>query len=1347
MSETIDYSYAGEKSIFSPNDFDDNTASEDKGVPPKKNEQEDEEAIIEQEENNAYSYAGEKSIFSPNDFEEGEDDPKVFSLEEDTQPAFEYGTPIEAAEADDDKVLTLEQLSQDETFMNKVETYYTKRTKQGAREEDESNEDYLERFMSNHYRAFLYRDVHLADQIYHLKTSSEDEKRLFGDIFNTIEKHAPSVFDDEMGTLDAAKAVGDTILYSATSVSTLGTILFSGAVGTLAGPVGTGAGVAAGVTAVKVASTAAIRSALLSNIGKTAAKAAISKPVVKATVASAAMSTVDDLMLQNVERLGYIDPSTMKYDPTASREDLELSLGRAAISGATGGILQGVPVGAGAYLKLRKFNQKRADNMEAIKEAQKKYQKTLEATDSVTSTPSGGALDLETIQLAEAIDKARKAYNKKAKEPLMKAVKEEFVFIDNIKKEDYDKAIDALQNADVFENIGKVSIQLQKDLDKIGMLDVLGEKAAATYRGIKGDKGAPPTRVTAVIADGLDGIENLFSGSYAKELSRADEKAVLAVLDEALIKGGISKKEFVTYMSFYTNGAISVGDMTRKSMSTAAKTMARASKLKKEFFNEVYPNTSDSMRKIMDGYMEVNGNNKYQKALDNTVTGIKTFDRVRTSSLTSQLVTTARNVMSGGTMVVAQTGVNIVDSLLYHTGRGLVGLKEGNIDGAAIGRGMMDIMAESSSVIMAVLNTTKSQTLIDATMEFTPDLHKTLIRSQPDLMDASKGKFTKYANNYIETLNHFNIASDSFYRRAFYMSALDKRFKNYLRDHKAKYGSALSIPATKDTKKVEIKSLMQFIESGRILDKRLITGATQDALKMTFAATPENAMAKNFLNGLEKWRPLTTVVMPFPRFFVNAIRTTYEFSPLNPAVKMTRALAGDKYTGAQYRESVAQGLIGTAGFAYAYKHLSNKEDGTPWYDVMGVDIRAMWPVSAYFAAVELLIALDQRLESGVLEEKVNRKRNSTDIKMAVETLSGFPVRSGENVNRVFGALVDIFKDADSVGNQSINDRLTEFTAEYLGGFGTPLRMIKDVSEQLSVDSRRKDIRAGLEDDSSMTQISSRMAASNLPENIFGLDVQERMPIRQYMYEDAEKNRRSPIARFVGVTFTPKSGAVEREVARVGLKRKDLLPYTGSSRLNNLQTKHYRLTAIEGLSNLINSNRYNSDVDIKTGEPMTVREKLIQQSNMIKSRAKSYREVAKASAAEADNQEADEKTTALMIKIDKMQKENATKEELAEAMGELAAYSLYHISNDRQKVLWDSKASSTKASIVEKEFARRHEEAKRKRDKGDILYNIDYMYLRGPTIAEQKSYGLATVYLESYDESIDEAAQSRAGLGQ
>jgi len=414
---------------------------------------------------------------------------------------------------------------------------------------------------------------------------------------------------------------------------------------------------------------------------------------------------------------------------------------------------------------------------------------------------------------------------------------------------------------------------------------------------------------------------------------------------------------------------------------------------------------------------------------------------------------------------------------------------------------------------------------------------------------------------------------------------------------------------------------------------------------------------------------------------------------------------------------------------------------------MGVDIRAMWPVSAYFAAVELLIALDQRLESGVFEEKVNRKRNSTDIKMAVETLSGFPVRSGENVNRVFGALADIFKDTDSVGGQSVNDRLTEFTAEYLGGFGTPLRMIKDVSEQLSVDSRRKDIRAGLEDESSMTQISSRMAASNLPENIFGIDVQERLPIRQYMYEDAEKFRRSPIARFVGVTFTPKSGSVEREVARVGLKRKDLLPYTGSSRLNNLQTKHYRLTAIEGLSNLINSNRYNSDVDIKTGEPMTVREKLIQQSNMIKSRAKSYRKVAKASAAEADNQEADEKTTALMIKIDKMQKENATKEELAEAMGELAAYSLYHISNDRQKVLWDGKASSTKASIVEKEFARRHEEAKRKRDKGDNLYNIDYMYLRGPTIAEQKSYGLATVYLESYDESIDEAAQSRAGLGQ
>ena len=1261
------------------------------------------------------------------------------------EPKFDnYGAPLEAEKNDEDGdgVLTLKQLSEDPVFMKKVETYYTNRMDSGAREEGQSDLSYLEDFMSDHYRAFLYRDTALVDQIFHLKNASKDERLLFGDIYSTIEKNAPSVFSDEMGFSDRAQAVGDALWYSLTSASTVGTILASGGAGSLAGPVGTVGGAVSGVTAVKAASTAAIRSVLLSKITNAAAKskatasfvgkALVSKPMAKATIASVGMSTVDDLMVQTVEKLGSVDPTTQKYDPTVSPSDLDYSMGRAAVAGISGGVLQAAPVAVGAYAKLKRFNSKRAESMDAIKEAQKKYQETLDGVESVTSTPSTGILDAETIKLADAINKA---YNNKSKEPLMKKVEEDFVFIDNILKEDADKAINALQNAEVFEKMGKVSIQLQKDLDSMGLLDVLGERATATYRGILGDKGSPPSRITAVVADGLDGIENIFDGNYAKTLSPADEKAVIAVLDEALIKSGVDKKDFVTYMSFYTNGAISIGDMTRKSMSTAAKTMAKASELKRQFFGELYQKPDETMRKILDSYLP-QSDGKTMRGVDTTVNVIKTLDRVRTASLTSQLVTTVRNIYSGGMMVAGQTGVNLIDSTLYHTGRGLLNLKDGNISGEGIIKGIGEVMADSFSVINAVTNQTKSQILIDATMEYTPQLHKALIRSQPDLMDASKGKFSRYANTYIEAINHFNIASDSYYRRAFYMSSLDKRFKNFLRDHKSKHGSAF-----KDKNGVEFKNVTQFIESGRILDKRLIAGATEDALKMTFAATPENAMGKKLLSGLEAWRPITTVVMPFPRFFVNAIRTTYEFSPLNPAVKMTRALGGKEYTGAQHRESVAQGLIGTAAFAFAYNYLSNKEDNTPWYDVGGVDIRALWPASAYFAAMELFIAMDQQVGSDTFTEKTPRKRTGSDIKQALETLTGFPVRSGENVNRVFKATADLANEnllsltglTDSVSAEKKMDNIAEFTAEYLGGLGTPLRMIKDVSEQLSVDSRRKDIRAGLEDESSMTKIFSRMASSNLPENIFGSDVQEPMPIRQYMYEDAEKSRNSPLARFAGLTFTDKTGELEREVARVGLKRKDLLPYTGSGRLDSLQTKHYRIAAVDSLRTLINTKNYNSDIDPATGKQLSVQLKLRRQKGLIAERSKHFRDVAKETASREANKEAAEKAAILYDKIELLKKENATKEELAEARGEYAAYVLYHISSDEQKVKWDNQTSSEDASAIEQIFKDRHEEALRKVKDKEALTVVDYMYLRGPTIAEQKSFGFALAEYKFYKE--------------
>ena len=1288
-----------------------------------------EAAPVEQEETTEFENYFDTQI-------KREQPPVPSETEQALTPKFDYGAPIQARDEDSDGTLTIKALSEDENFMNKVETYYTNRVEQGARLEGETNQEYLERFMSNHYRAFMYNDVYLVDQLAYLKDADHDTKLLFGDVFSTIDQKAPDLFSDEMDNLDRLQAVGDAIWYGGTSVSNVLTILGSGALGTLAAPgAGTAAGVAAGVTAVRAASTSAIRNFLVKNVAV--------KPMARATVISGGLSAADDAMRQNVERIGRIDPSTGQYDPTVDPNELELDYTRMGI--ATGiGVLSGVPEGVAASRKIAKFNKTRETNFNNIKQAQKDFNKTTDSVDAVTSSPSTGQYDEATIALADAADKALK----RAKvEPLMDKVVKDFVLIDNVPEEYQRKAIDALQRAEVFESIGRVSIQLQKDLDRIGMLDVLGESAEATYRGLLPSGKTRPTRITAAISDGLNGIENLFGGKFARELTQEQEKEVLAVLDESIAKSDISKKDFMTFMSYYTNGAVSAGDITRKSMNTGATLMNSASRLKRDFFGDVYPNVDPEMRKILDNYLE-NKKSKVMEAVFTAGGAIKTLDRVRVASLTSQLVTTSRNIMSGGMMVAGQTGVNFIDSAMYQIGRGLQNAAQGNFSKAGVAKGIKDIWSDSASVIYGVMNTTKSQTLIDATMEYTPALHRQLIRNQPDMFASGKDKFARAANGYIETLNHFNMASDSFFRRAFYMSSLDKRFKKFLREYEAKHGSPYAGG--------QINNVMDFVESGRILDKKLIAGATEDALKMTFAANPELKPAKAFLSFMETTRPVSSIVMPFPRFFVNSLRTMYEYSPANAASKMFHGMANAETKdlpvlqkvqgvakgafGDAQREAYAKAAIGTSTMAFMVNYLANKEDNTPWYDMGGVDIRAMWPLSSYAAAAEFLIDADNFLGTNIIQEKVPRNRSTQDRKMYLETMSGFPVRSGENVNRLlegFSTLATGF-EWDSTAAQKNNDRLSEFSAEYLGGFLTPLKMFKDVAEQVAVENTQKDIRAGIEDESFTTKLTARAVNSYLPENIFGYDVQEPAPTRKYLLDNAEKMRKSPIARFVGITYSQKNSKLELEMQRIGIKRGDMLPYTGSSRLDNRQAKYFGHYAVEGFRDLFGSEEYNSDVN-ELGVKMTQQEKLNRQRSLVKQRTKQYRGYTKDAANNEAAQEADAKASAMRVVIEKLKRENASTEELSDAYSQLAEFELYHLTNDEMKVRWDKKSSEADASSIERLFQQKHLEAIDKANRGELLSSIDYLFLRGDSIVEQRSYGLALSALDSMLEMREQAS--------
>lgn len=98
------------------------------------------------------------------------------STQKQTQQAF---TPEED--------FSVEKLSGNDGYMNMVRGYMTDRYNDGAQEEDESNEDYVERFLTN-MRSFENRSLELGGQIDYLRQADEGQRKQFMNAYTLYNK-------------------------------------------------------------------------------------------------------------------------------------------------------------------------------------------------------------------------------------------------------------------------------------------------------------------------------------------------------------------------------------------------------------------------------------------------------------------------------------------------------------------------------------------------------------------------------------------------------------------------------------------------------------------------------------------------------------------------------------------------------------------------------------------------------------------------------------------------------------------------------------------------------------------------------------------------------------------------------------------------------------------------------------------------------------------------------------------------------------------------------------------------------------------------------------------------------
>lgn len=299
-----------------------------------------------------------------------------------------------------------------------------------------------------------------------------------------------------------------------------------------------------------------------------------------------------------------------------------------------------------------------------------------------------------------------------------------------------------------------------------------------------------------------------------------------------------------------------------------------------------------------------------------------------------------------------------------------------------------------------------------------------------------------------------------------------------------------------------------------------INEAVQHALNLTFASAPKKGTAGSAVLGVySKFPFLTALGNTFPRFWLNSTKFLWDFSPggyaklLDPAFRKTLASSEPR----EAIQALSKATLGTMMWSGAVALRHSKYAGDKWYEVRPdpdknpnkvVDIRAYAPFSTYaFLA---------------------------DAVFKPEGLTGMDwIQNSIGINRIAGSGLIIVDMVRSGTPEKFQEKVKQFAGQYLGGFTTPFRTIKDVVANWD------------KEESYYRETKLNPLAGPAIANIPYVD---RMLPRAVSPTTAGPTRnKNPLFRqLTGITINDKSN-IQSEVDRLGLDA--LRPKTGSAKLD------------------------------------------------------------------------------------------------------------------------------------------------------------------------------------------------------
>lgn len=1030
-----------------------------------------------------------------------------------------------AESAEMDENLSFSELSSDAEYNDMLREYMIKRFgESGAQKEDETNEEYLKRFLT-HAREFEFNSIDLARQLDWVRTANQEDRIKFGYLYSQLER-LPSFYEEGgTGYLSAVRDFGKSLV-----TDPLNYIGFGG--GAIANKVATRAVIEGLKTGgKKLALEEAAKYSAKRMLGTKAGKIAAVGVGVEAGLAG-----VQDLKLQELEML------SQKY---GEYTDTEYDYGRAAISGGLGLALgtAGYKLSGGlgtdrifsnaneAFTKQKNIAARlKSGSKEAVDEATKR-------TEEATSQTATGIFDLNAGR--EALD-----------------------ILGNV---DDTTLTQAEFNIEVMKRVGKVVTETVQELADNGRLgamvdedtkasEVIGQVITDRLQALK-DK--PAEEIRDQTAKMLAG-----EGEDAGLLARLDmeDEGFDDALQAAISRAGLTNEQFINAMgASYSNAG-----QFLQTASNVGKIMKRMGKLDPELENIL--KTYSSAEKVAN---PLNGAIEFGRRLD----------RERRALMVTQIATTVRNVATGAARVTMETAADAIESALYQFGRGAEAARTGN---QALGSGnTKDIFRDAYGRLNRLARVSNTTMLADDLLRHNRRLAGRMDRTLQEVSD------DETLSAFARTMNLLNTAQDQFFRRGIFVNSIDKKLRRagVIVDNPTKAGqfknldefvaSGKTLPASVLSDSID--EALEFTFS-KMPDGNTIGGQfvrfTEKVGPLPLGPLPNTAMfpfARFMVNALKfqyDFSPASTLSYLSRRHTAKQYDKMAQLAKTSEEkTKLSRQAAAQMQ---EARTALSKSVVGTAAFGAAIHQRANNQD-VKFYEYKTddgriADLRPYFPLTPYLAIADLIV------------KSANGDLDKANIREVLEAFTGAQFRTGASsyVIENFGEAFLSPLSGDTPSTERVGELVGGFVAEMTGGYLTPARIVRDV--QAAFDTEAAILRdakqtSGMGMDERFYSALKNGIYKDMPE------LSKQLPALESPTRESDVYRQQPLLGQLGAPrMEDVRNPAEEEFTRLGIERYTIGARTGDKSADAFVNRYLGKFVEDSVSKLVTSDMYQAMTD-------------------------------------------------------------------------------------------------------------------------------------------------------------------------